>query len=146
MERQLLGELEVRVSASVLEQRLRSLLVGPDAKVELEVPFETLGLPAVGKLSRHATITLGTSKVRSDGATLVPIHWKDALSNNFPEFKGYIEIQPMSSNDSQIAIIGEYTPPMGAIGAAFDAIVGKRIAEVSVEQLLERLRSLLETE
>jgi len=146
MERQLLGELEIRRSAPTLEQRLRELLVGNDAKVELEVPFETLGLPAIGKLSRRAKITLGASQSRSDGATLVPIHWRDANSHNFPEFKGCIEILPMAENVSQLAIIGQYHPPFGALGAAFDAAIGRRIAEVGVEQLLERLRSQLEQE
>lgn len=142
MERQLLGELSVRQPAQVLEERLRALL--SDNKIDLEVPFETLGFPAVGKLSRRAKITLGTSTERADGATLVPIHWRDANSHNFPEFKGCIEIQPMAKDESQLAIIGEYHPPFGPLGAAFDAAIGRRIAEVSVEQLLERLRSALE--
>jgi len=142
MERQLLGELNVRHSAETLEERLRELLNSD--KIDLEVPFETLGFPAIGKLVRRAKITLGTSTQRSDGATLVPIHWRDARSHNFPEFKGYIEIQPMAKNESQLSIIGQYQPPFGPIGAAFDAAVGRRIAEVSVEQLLERLRTQLE--
>jgi len=146
MERQLLGALNVRCSATALELRLRDLLVGSDAKVELEVPFETLGFPAIGKLSRRAVITLGASHLRSDGATLVPIHWKDSNSQNFPEFKGFVEIVPMAKDESQLAIIGQYHPPFGPIGAAFDAAIGKRIAEVSVELLLERLRSALEKE
>ena len=144
MERQLLGELNVRQPARTLEQRLRELLIGEDAKVELEVPFEMLGLPAIGKLSRRAKITLGERQDRADGAMLVPIHWRDANSHTFPEFKGCIEILPMASNESQLAIIGEYHPPFGPIGAAFDAAIGRRIAEISVEQLLERLRSALE--
>ncbi len=142
----MLRELNVRYPAGTLEQRLRDLLVGSDAKVQLEVPFETLGLPAVGKLSRRAAITLGSSTLRSDGATLVPIHWRDATSNSFPEFKGFFEIVPMASNESQLAIIGEYHAPFGPIGAAFDAAIGKRIAGISIEQLLERLRSALEKE
>jgi len=144
MERQLLGELNVRFPAGTLEERLRELL-GSD-KIDLEVPFETLGFPAIGKLSRRAKITLGASTQRSDGATLVPIQWRDANSQNFPEFKGCIEIQPMARNESQLAIIGQYHPPFGALGAAFDAAIGRRIAEVGVEQLLERLRTELEKE
>lgn len=142
MERQLLGALNVRLPARALEERLRTLL-GSD-EIDLEVPFETLGFPAIGKLARRAKITLGTTTHRTDGATLVPIHWRDAKSHNFPEFKGSIEIQPMDSNESQLAIIGEYHTPFGAVGAAFDAAIGRHIAGVSVEQLLERLRSALE--
>lgn len=146
MEKQMIAELEVECPAQDVAPRLHDALYGgkTSGSFELEVPFERLGLPAIGKFSRRARVTLGQSNLRSDGAMLVPIVWRDARSKKFPEFKGYIEILPLASDRSQVAIIGEYAPPLGPLGEIFDASVGKHIAEVTVEELLDHLRSILE--
>jgi hypothetical protein len=39
---------------------------------------------------------------------------------------------------------GDYVPPLGAAGAAFDAVLGKRIAQATVGDLLLRLKAVCE--
>ena len=138
----MLAELEVVCPAQAVPGRLRQVI---SDNFELEVPFNRLGLPAVGKFSRQASVTLGEARSRQDGATIIPIVWRDARSSNFPEFKGYIEVIALASDRSQIAVVGDYVPPMGPLGAIFDASIGKHIAQVTVEELLDHLRTALET-
>jgi hypothetical protein len=146
MEKQMLAELEVRCPFVDVVPGIHKAF--SEAKgsgdYELEVPFERIGLPHIGTFSRRARVMLGETKTRSDGATLIPVRWRDASSNNFPEFDGYIEIIPLGADLTQLAIIGDYVPPFGPVGAIFDAAVGRRIAEVTVEELLVNLRTALE--
>ncbi len=139
----MLSELDVRCPPGDVEQRIRNVF-SANGKVELEVPFQRVGLPAIGKLSRRVTLTLGDAERRSDGATLLPLRWRDADSKSFPEFEGFFEITPLAKDSVQVAIIGDYAPPLGPLGAAFDAAMGRRIAEVTVEELLYRLRQEIE--
>lgn len=146
MEKQMLSELDVLCPPQEAAQRIHDVFYhGKNAgSFELEVPFERLGFPAIGKFSRHVTLTLGTPERRSDDATLIPLVWRDARSANFPQFEGYFEIMPLDQRSVQVAVIGDYVPPMGPVGAAFDAAVGRHIAEVTVEELLHHLRVELE--
>ncbi len=41
---------------------------------------------------------------------------------------------------------GEYQPPFGVVGEAFDAVIGKRIAEATAKMLLETLQQELEAD
>jgi hypothetical protein len=147
MEKQMIGELNIRRSLEDVVQGIRRAFYGNSktGSLELEVPFERLHLPGHGKFSRHANVTLGEREERFDGATLIPLEWRDAESSpNFPRFEGYFEILPLDPDVSQVAIVGDYVPPLGPLGAAFDAAVGRHVAEATVEELLERLRSTLE--
>ena len=142
MEKLMIGELEIRRNLQDVIQGIRRTF---DDDFQLEVPFERLHLPGHGKFSRHASVTLGETEDRFDGATLIPIRWCDTeTSQRFPHFEGYFEILPLGSNVSQVAIVGDYVPPFGPLGAAFDAAVGRHVAEAAVEELLEHLRSKLE--
>lgn len=142
----MLSELDVQCPPENVVQRIHEVFYG-DKRVgsfDLEVPFDRVGLPAIGKFSRHVTLTLGEPERRSDGATLIPLVWRDARSNNFPQFEGCFEITALDQRSTQVAVIGDYVPPMGPLGAAFDAAVGRHIAQVTVEELLQRLRAALE--
>jgi hypothetical protein len=63
----------------------------------------------------------------------------------FPVMKADLSLWPLSSTETQLEIEGEYRPPFSVIGAAGDAVVGRRVAEATVHRFLddvaERLRS-----
>ena len=44
---------------------------------------------------------------------------------------------PLSPEETQIEIEGDYTPPLGAVGRALDAAVLHRVAEAAVHRFLE---------
>ena len=46
---------------------------------------------------------------------------------------------------AELKIEGGYTPPLGPVGAVFDAAVGTRVARASIRRLLRDLADELET-
>ena len=55
-----------------------------------------------------------------------------------------LRVYPLSFTETQVELVGNYDPPMGALGTALDAVLGHRIAEASVHRfvraIVERLR------
>jgi hypothetical protein len=60
---------------------------------------------------------------------------------------GELSIYPLTATETQLDFVGLYEPPLGALGKAVNAIVGHRIAEVSVHRFVndvaEHLRQVL---
>ncbi len=72
--------------------------------------------------------------------------WKPHGGGPYPAFSGTLTVR--SDEDYTGCILdlaGAYEPPMGAVGAAFDVVVGSRLAAGSAAELLrtlgERLKS-----
>ncbi|HVA38977.1 MAG TPA: hypothetical protein VNJ51_15325 [Candidatus Dormibacteraeota bacterium] len=139
---------EVACAPEGIVERLKARLA-PQARgeadiwYELEVPFEDLHLPKIGRFSRKVLMHIGTPE-RRKYAMLLPISWRVEDSKAFPEFTGWIEAVPLSSTRTQLAILGDYTPPMGIVGSVIDAVGGHVVAQVTVRRFVERLRVLLE--
>ena len=106
----------------------------------LHVPFADLGLPNVGAFHREVLVTLGEPQ-RRRALTRIPLTWRvpDGAVFAFPMFKGFFEVQPLSSREIQLALLGYYHPPFGAFGVVFDAALGHRIAEVTVGHLMDEV-------
>jgi hypothetical protein len=64
--------------------------------------------------------------------TSLDLEWKAADSPGFfPTMKAELRISPESSSRTEVMLVGTYKPPMGILGSAIDAVVG-RLAEASV--------------
>jgi hypothetical protein len=78
--------------------------------------------------------------------TRLHLSW-EASSNArlFPVMEATLSAFALSPTETQIELRGTYVPPLGAVGAAFDRLVGHRIAEAAVhrfvEDVAERLRN-----
>jgi hypothetical protein len=73
-------------------------------------------------------------------ATILDIGWEASGAPwLFPVMHLELSAWPLSSSETQIEIVGEYRPPLGVVGNAFDAAVGHRIAEASVKSFLENV-------
>ena len=67
------------------------------------------------------------------------VHWKPK-SGPYPEFDGELTVRADETYEScRLELKGSYRPPGGALGAAFDRVVGNRIAEATAQALLERV-------
>jgi hypothetical protein len=64
----------------------------------------------------------------------------------FPTMQGELAVYPLSPTETQLDFDGTYTPPLGAIGAAADAIVGHRVARASVARFLDDVAERLRVE
>lgn len=109
----------------------------------LTVPFAELGLPDVGELSREVLVTIG-DPMRKGTLTRIQLSWRVPHSDVFPVFQGFFEVQPLSSYEIQLALLGYYHAPMGMIGAVFDMVLGRRIAESTVRHLVEEITKAIE--
>jgi len=144
---------EVTCPAERVPERIAAALgtsgsTGGLGNYRLEVPFEELGLPDIGKFSRDVEVWLGRPERRPVFASLeetrLPITWHVAGHPEFPTFEGYVEITPLAANVTQLAISGSYRPPGGPIGAAFDATFGHRIADATIRYFLDALKQAIE--
>jgi hypothetical protein len=103
----------------------------------------TLSVPG-GELVKNVIVTF------APGAD--PMHfdepWRIAWvpeAGPYPEFDGELTVRADETYEaSLLELRGNYRPPGGAIGAAFDWAVGSRIASGTAQALLERLGTQME--
>lgn len=54
----------------------------------------------------------------------------------FPFMHAELNAYPINHSTTQLELVGRYAPPLGAMGAAVDALIGHRIAQVCVDRFL----------
>jgi hypothetical protein len=112
---------------------------------------------AIGGITVQADIRVSVKNVEekvpgaksmSAPATRLRLEWEAATRPRlFPLMKAELSIYPLTATETQLDFSGLYKPPFGALGKAMNAIVGHRIAEVSVHRFVsdvaEYLRQVL---
>jgi hypothetical protein len=79
--------------------------------------------------------------------TKLAIRWRAAhRSELFPAFAATLSIFPLTPTETQLELTGYYVPPLGVLGDVLDAVAMHRIAEVSVQNFVHDVRTLLCTE
>ena len=79
--------------------------------------------------------------------TRVDVHWQAANHPAwFPTMTASLSLYPLSADETQVDLDGHYEPPGGLLGAGADALVGHRIAEASVHQLVREIAYRLRAE
>lgn len=72
------------------------------------------------------------------------VHWESADGGPFPVFDGQLIVaEDEDYENCRLILEGSYTPPGKVAGAAFDAVLGQRIAAATAKELLDRVRSFL---
>jgi hypothetical protein len=101
----------------------------------------------VGGIGVQTDIKISVRKVEekaSDPATRLLLEWEAAsMPGLFPLMKAELSIYPLTATETQLDFSGVYEPPFGAAGKAMDAIVGHRIAEVSVHRFVSDVAGYL---
>ena len=73
------------------------------------------------------------------------IHWKPTPGGVYPDFDGVLAVRAADTHSNCfLELEGSYTPPLGRIGAAFDAALGSRIATATGAQLLATIGDAME--
>lgn len=110
---------------------------GPGRTLALHVRLADIGFPSQLMLEREVRATfirLPTEEVPTTG---FHVEWEVADGGPYPRFTGWLFLH--RGPDDQTSILeleGTYTPPLGAVGAFFDAAIGKNIAESTAAALL----------
>jgi uncharacterized membrane protein len=86
--------------------------------------------------TQRALVDDKTDAVRGHDA--LTISWRPRWSA-FPSFRGLATVRPQSPG-SILALEGSYEPPGGFAGQIFDRLIGRRLANSTMDHLLDRLR------
>jgi hypothetical protein len=72
----------------------------------------------------------------------VPLAWRSLRHPHLlPVMEAWLEAFPTTPTTTELAIVGEYEPPLGAVGVAADHRVMHRVTSEVVEELLEAIAS-----
>ena len=86
--------------------------------------------------------TDGSDSTRHHDA--VNLTWKAAPGLPLPDFAGHVVARP-HFDQTELRLVGRYEPPLGALGAAFDAIAGREIAAGTARELLGAIKIFVES-
>jgi hypothetical protein len=110
---------------------------------ELHVDFGGIGV----KTDIHISVKNIEEKIvdaTSSPITRLLLEWEAAtVPGLFPLMKGELSVYPLTSTETQLEFSGFYEPPFGAVGRTMNAIVGHRIAEVSVHRFVSDVAGYL---
>lgn len=108
---------------------------GDGSGLTLSVPLRDLHVGATGEVAVPVTITHAERRERDE--TAIRIH---AVGNEgiFPTFDGMLAISRLGTH-CELWLIGDYRPPLGALGAALDGTALRHAALRSLEAFLTRL-------
>jgi hypothetical protein len=77
--------------------------------------------------------------------TLLPVSWRPAHAEALlPAMDAEIEVAPMGSAHTQLAMTARYTPPFGLIGRVADRALLHRVAEATIKDFLDRVAGRVE--
>jgi thiosulfate dehydrogenase [quinone] large subunit len=112
-----------------------------EAEAEIHVPLR--GWPAL--LARRVQVTFGLHfDVLENGRAHdeIRVRW-NAGAAFLPDFRGTIRFR-IAGTSTAVTVEGTYRIPLGVFGRAFDAVLGRRIAHASVNDLTARIAAALE--
>ena len=110
---------------------------------ELHVDFGGVGVKTDIKIIVTG-IEEKTADTSSSATTKLLLEWEAAtMPRLFPFMRGELSIYPLTSTETQLDFCGIYEPPVGSVGKTMYAIVGHRIAEVSVHRFVSDVAGYL---
>ncbi|MGZ3499438.1 MAG: hypothetical protein ACXWNK_17165 [Vulcanimicrobiaceae bacterium] len=71
--------------------------------------------------------------------------WQAVGGIPYPDFNGTLTIDIGKDNTAPILVLkGEYTPPLGVAGQAFDSVLGSRVASITAREFLRSIAAQME--
>ncbi len=130
-------------ASSYLEDALKGLAEsGQPQVVQLTVPIASSTGAA---LEKDVVITYGKGSDPLHFDEPWSVDWQPKDGGPYPDFSGALTIRADEDyNTCWLELRGEYEPPLGTVGAAFDAVLGSRIASSTARAFLERIGSAIE--
>ncbi len=110
----------------------------------LTVDLSTAGLP--GKIQASHDVRVNYAIRRGpDGQEGIALAW-DPDDRFVPHFDGMLSGDRLVDGKSRLTLSGKYTAPLGAVGAVFDAVLGKKIAAATAVALLHDIKKFIESD
>jgi hypothetical protein len=100
-----------------------------------------------GGLERAAVVTLTPAHRPQDMEPRFAVHWEAEAGGPYPAFNGTLAVGGAEDYDAfSLDLDGDYEPPLGVAGKAFDMVVGHRIADATVRELLVEIQRAIEAQ
>ena len=110
---------------------------------ELRLDIGGIGIGADIRVSVQ-NIAVKDQEAMSAPATRLQLEWEAAtMPRLFPLMKAELSIYPLTATETQLDFKGFYEPPLGPLGKVVNAVVGHRIAEVSVHRFVSDVAGYL---
>ena len=110
---------------------------------ELHVDIGGIGIKTDIKISVK-NVDEKALKTMSTPVTRLLLEWQAAtMPRFFPLMMAELSIYPLTATETQLDFLGHYEPPFGTAGKAMNAVVGHRIAEVSVHRFISDVAGYL---
>jgi hypothetical protein len=110
---------------------------------ELRLDIGGIGIGADIRVSVQ-DIAVKDREAMSAPATRLQLEWEAAtMPRLFPLMKAELSIYPLTATETQLDFKGLYEPPLGPLGKVLNAMVGHRIAEVSVHRFVSDVAGYL---
>jgi hypothetical protein len=110
---------------------------------ELRLDFAGIGVKTDIKIDVKSVDEKATGSA-SMPTTKLTLEWEAAkMPRLFPLMKGELFVYPLTATETQLDFSGVYKPPFGAVGKTMNAILGHRIAEVSVHRFVSDVAGYL---
>jgi hypothetical protein len=117
------------------------------AYLPLWIDVRLPGLPAPMHVERGVSVTIEPAHRSGDMTPRYRVRWAPSEPGPFPLFSGELRVENAEDYDAfWLCLDGTYEPPLGLVGAAFDAIVGFRIAASCARNLLAQIADAIEAE
>ena len=117
------------------------------AQLPLGLSIDIPGLPKPLPLKKTVLATFVPMHNPGDMVPRYRVTWTPKDGGPFPSFDGELYVDGDQDYDRFWLILdGNYMPPLGLVGEAFDAVAGHAIAQATARDLLERIRSGVEAE
>ena len=115
-------------------------------ELRLRVPLDSLGLPGELAIDRDVVTSFAPLTDPRGLEHGVSIGWTPVGNAALPTFRGSLRITAEAAKSSLVVLDGDYEPPLGALGKAFDAAVGRKIAEATGDELLKTIAERIEVD
>jgi uncharacterized protein YndB with AHSA1/START domain len=109
----------------------------------LRVDLSRLKLPGTSQALHEVRVQ--HELIEADDAKHIALSW-DPEDQSVPRFSGTLSCQAKDAGETTLTLDGTYTPPLGIAGAAFDLILGRKIAAATARGLLEDIRQFIESD
>lgn len=111
---------------------------GGPSLVALRAPVTLPGLPEM-TLTRDCVVRISVAAGAQAPAARYDVVWESAAGGPFPRFVGILTVTDDDAGGTLVALDGDYEPPLGPLGIAFDTVIGHAIAESTGKDLLDRI-------
>ena len=110
----------------------------------LTLDVAKIGLPAEIQAQHDVRMQYSIRKNAQPG-DVIALTW-DPDDRFLPSFDGELHGEQLRPGAAKLVLAGRYDAPMGALGAVFDAVLGRRIAAATAAALLHDVKQFVESD